>query len=121
MRKLSTLLFITLFAGLSYGQLSGDIVKDNRKLTVDQGYIINGHVNGKIVFDISVNAEGKVTSAKAVDSESTIRSTPAKIKARNSFPSSTSRLGTWNPKINQGQVVITLSNQNKRHTKRANQ
>lgn len=111
MRELSTLLFITLFAGLSYGQLSGDIVKDNRKLTVDQGYIINGHVNGKIVFDISVNAEGKVTSAKAVDSESTIRSTPAKIKARNYVSSFTFAPGTWYPKYHQGRVVITMVKQ----------
>src|SRR5690554_5861470 len=111
MIKINTLLFITLFTGIAYGQLSGDIVKDNRKLTIDQGYIINGHVNGKIVFDISVNAEGKVTSVKAIDSESTIRSTPAKIKAQNYVSSFTFTPGTWYPKYHQGRVVITMVKQ----------
>ena len=112
MRKLSTLLFITLFAAASYGQLSGDIVKDNRKMTSEQGYIINGHVNGKIVFDIAVDAEGKVTGVKILDSESTVKSTPAKIEARNYVSSFTFAPGTWFPKHHQGRVVITMVKQN---------
>lgn len=111
MRKLNAVLFTTLFAFASYGQLSGDIVKDNRKMTSNQGYIIDGHVNGKMVFDISVNTEGEVTSAKVLDSESTVKSTPAKIEARNYVSSFTFAPGTWYPKHHQGRIVITMVKQ----------
>src|SRR5690554_1242753 len=111
MKKLSTILFITLLGNISYGQLSGDIVKDNRKVTSNQGYIIEGNVNGKIVFDISVNIKGEVTSAKALDGESTIKSTPAKIKARNYVSEFTFSPGTWYPEHHQGRIVITMVRQ----------
>jgi|SRR5690554_951293 len=111
MRKLNTLLFVTLFSIASYGQLSGDLAKDNRKIITEQGYIINGHVNGKIVFDISVNSEGVVTSAKVIDGESTVKSTPAKIEARNYVSTFKFQPGTWYPKYHQGRIVITMVKQ----------
>src|SRR5690554_6422938 len=108
MRKLSTLLFTSFFAFASYGQLSGDIVKDNRKMISDQSYIIDGHINGKLVFNISVDIEGKVTSVKVLDSESTIKSTPAKLKAQRYVSEFIFSPGTWYPKHHQGKVVITM-------------
>jgi hypothetical protein len=111
MKKLNTLLFASLFSFAAFGQLSGDIVNDNRKLTSKQGYIINGHVNGKIVFDIAVNAEGEVSSATVFESESTVKSTPAKIKARNYVSTFTFAPGTWYPKHHQGRIVITIVKQ----------
>ena len=111
MKKINALLFTILFAFASYGQLSGDIVKDNRKMTSSQGFIIDGHVNGKIVFEIAVDAKGNVSSARALDNESTVKSTPAKVNARNYVSAFTFAPGTFYPEHHQGRVVITMVKQ----------
>ncbi|HLW39637.1 MAG TPA: hypothetical protein VKX31_04540 [Brumimicrobium sp.] len=107
-KKIFITSFITLLFSLTYGQISGDITKDNRKPTTNQAFVIEGHVTGKIVFEISVDNEGKVTSAKVIESESTIKSSPAKIKARNHVMTFQFEPGTWFPKYHQGRVAITM-------------
>src|SRR5690554_8078417 len=111
MKKLNILLFVTLFSVVSYAQISGDVVKSNRKMISEQGFIIKSHVNGKIVFDIAVNIEGEVTSATYLASESTVKSTPARIAARNYVTTFKFQPGTHYPKFHQGRVVITTVKQ----------
>lgn len=92
----------------SWSQVSGDLKKDNRQLVSDHSFVMEGTHTGKIVFDISVNAKGEVTSAKIVENESTVKSTPAKIKAKNYVLKFEFQPGTWFPKYHQGRIVITM-------------
>ncbi|RYM32539.1 hypothetical protein ERX46_14805 [Brumimicrobium glaciale] len=109
MKKLNAILFLMLFlTSTAYSQLSGDIIKDNRKLTTDLPYVIEGHITGKITIQISVDALGEISSSKVLDGESTIKSTPAKIKALNHVSQFKFEPGTWFPKFHQGIVVITM-------------
>lgn len=92
----------------SWSQISGDVKKDNRQLVSEHSFVMEGTRTGKVVFDISVNAKGEVTSAKIVESESTLKSTPAKIKAKNYVLKFEFQPGTWFSKYHQGRVVITM-------------
>ncbi|PKR79922.1 hypothetical protein CW751_12630 [Brumimicrobium salinarum] len=93
---------------MAIGQISGDIVNDKRSLTSDAAFVIESHLNGKVVFNIAVNSKGEVTSTTVVEEETTIRSTPAKIKARNHVANFKFSPGTWYPKHHQARVAITL-------------
>src|SRR5690554_795354 len=108
MRKIIIIMSFALLSIYGYGQVSGDVVRDNRKLITEQSFIIEGHVTGKIVFNIAVDSEGKITSAIAVDKESTIKSSPAKIKARNYVTTFQFEPNTWFPKHHQGKITITM-------------
>ena len=99
------MMFISL---MSFSQLSGDIKKDQRKLITETAFILEGNHNGKVVFDISVDITGKITAIKVVDDETTVKSTPAKIKAQNHVKTFVFEPGTAYPKFHQGRVVITL-------------
>lgn len=92
----------------SWSQISGDVKKDNRQLVSEHSFVMEGAHTGKIVFDISVNSKGEVTSAKIVESESSVKSTPAKIKAKNYVLKFEFQPGTWFPKYHQGRVLITM-------------
>jgi hypothetical protein len=101
--------FITLLISVSsWSQISGDVKKDNRELISEHSFVMEGTHTGRIVFDISVNAKGEVTSAAIVANESNIKSTPAKIKAKNYVTKFKFQPGTWFPKYHQGRVVITM-------------
>ena len=108
MKKIINLLFITLLSLPILGQVSGDVVKDNRKLITDQSFIIEGHVTGRLVFAISVDSEGIVSAARVIEKESTIKSSPAKINARNYVTTFKFEPGTWFPKYHQGKITITM-------------
>lgn len=109
MKKISILFFALLYTVISYGQLSGDIVKDDRKLMTKNGYALQGTINARIVFAIAVNSKGEITSAKVLGDESTTKNVQAQIDARsyvmNSFKFEE---GTWFPKHHQGKIAITL-------------
>lgn len=109
MKKINIILFFALlFTTTSYSQISGDIIKDNRKLTTDLPFTIEGHISGKVTVIISVNDLGEITSRKVLDSETTIKSTPAKIKVLNHISQFKFEPGTWFPKYHQGKIVITM-------------
>lgn len=109
MFKLNILLFFILFfATTGFSQINGDIIKDNRKLMTDYSYVIEGHLNGRITIAIAVNAEGEISSTKVLDDKTTVKSTPAKIKAVNHVKQFEFEPGTWFPKFHQGEVVITM-------------
>ncbi|PWH85763.1 energy transducer TonB [Brumimicrobium oceani] len=109
MKKLNAILFFALFlTTTAFGQISGDVVKDNRKITTELPYVIEGHITGKITIQISVDALGDISSSKVLDDKSTIKSTPAKIKALNHVSKFKFEPGTWFPKFHQGEIVITM-------------
>lgn len=109
MKKLIVFLFFILFASTAaYSQISGDVINDNRKMNSEFKFIINGHLDGKITIEITVDALGHVSSTKVLSSESTIKSTPAKLKAINHVNDFKFEPGTWFPKFHKATVVITM-------------
>jgi hypothetical protein len=109
MKKLNTILFfLLLMTTAAHSQISGDVIDDNRKLITDYQYVIEGHLTGKVTIEISVDALGEISSSRVLDSESTIKSTPAKIKALNHVSQFKFEPGTWFPKFHKAKVVITM-------------
>jgi hypothetical protein len=108
MKSILAVLIGIIISTSSWSQISGDVKKDNRQMVSEQSFVMEGTHTGRVVFDISVNAKGEVTSAKLVESESTLKSTPAKIKAKNYVLKFEFQPGTWFPKYHQGRVAITM-------------
>ena len=108
MRKLILTLGL-LFPVLVFSQIGGDIKKDGRKLITDQSFVLEDSHEGTIKFKISVDAEGNITSTSVIADETTIRSTPAKIKARNYIAKFKFAPGTWYPKYHQGTIRLTMT------------
>lgn len=108
--NMKKLLMITLamLPCLIWAQLGGAIKKDGRKLITDQPFVISDSHEGSIFFKISVDAEGTITAIDVVDDKTTIRSTPAKIKATNYVKKFKFEEGTWFPKHHQGTVRLSL-------------
>ena len=89
-------------------QLQGDIARDNRQLLTETNFIMEGNQNGKMVFNIAVESTGKVSSVSYDADESTIISTPTKIKVRNYINDFKFEPGTHYPKFHQGRIIITI-------------
>jgi hypothetical protein len=75
------LLFLVSFS--SFSQVYGDIFLDKRKVDQKIEFTINYSKPGKLIFDIAVNPDGKITSCTLNKSKSTIQSTSAVMKAKN--------------------------------------
>jgi hypothetical protein len=96
MKKL-VLLILTIF---SYSQadsqvLTGTLVDSQRKLvTKDANFNITSATDGVIVVELAVNREGIVTGTRIVGEQSTIKSTPSKIKVENVAKKLTFTAGT---------------------------
>jgi hypothetical protein len=97
-----------LFSYSAFAQLSGDIKRDGRQLLESPNFVVEGAIDGKLVFDIAVDIEGNITGIKFIASASTITSTPARLKAQQHFADWKFEKGTAFPKHHQGRVVITL-------------
>ena len=109
MKKISIILFALFFSITAYCQLTGDIVKDGRKLITKNGYALQGKVDARIVFAIAVNSKGEITSAKVLGDESSTKDVQAQINARHYVMTSFKfEPGTWFPKFHQGKIAITL-------------
>jgi hypothetical protein len=107
MKKILLALTLTLPL-LGIGQVGGEIKKDGRALETDKPFVIEDSHEGTIFFKISVNAKGEITAIDVVDDKTTIRSTPAKIKARNYIADFKFAPGTWYPKYHQGTIRLTM-------------
>lgn len=107
MKKIVPLGLIML-STFGFSQLSGDIVKDSRKVTTAISYQLPMTTVGKIVFDIAVNTEGKVTSCVYNKTESTIRSTRYIYEAKNRILMNLKfEAGNGFPTFHQGRIIIT--------------
>ena len=82
MKNFILLIFVFL-SSTSFSQVYGEIFMDKRAVLTDIDYTIPYSKKGKLVFDIRVNTDGKVTSCILNQEKSTITSTSAMIKAKN--------------------------------------
>ena len=74
MKKLNIILFFAFFStSTAFTQISGDVIKDNRKLLTDLPYEIEGHITGKITIEFSIDASGDISASKVLENESTIK------------------------------------------------
>ena len=93
------LLLLTL-TFLSYSQadsqiLTGTLVDSGRKLlTTDEKFVLPATVDGTVVVELAVNREGIVTGTKIIGDQSTIKSTPSRMKAENAAKKLTFTAGT---------------------------
>lgn len=106
--KILILTFALITSNILVGQVQGDIVKDGRNLLTETTFVLEGDADGRIVYDISVDNNGEVTSAKRDLKESTIKSTPIDIQVRKYVSSFKFESGTHYPKFHQGRVIITI-------------
>ena len=64
--------------------LTGTLVDSGRKLlTTGETFIIPSGADGTVVVEIAVNREGIVTGTKIIADQTTIKSTPSRMKAEN--------------------------------------
>lgn len=74
---------------LSYSQadsqvLTGTLVDSGRKLlSTTENFTISSAAEGVVVVELAVNREGIVTGTKIIGEQSTIKSTPSRMKAEN--------------------------------------
>lgn len=82
-------LILLILAFSSYSQadsqiLTGTLVDSGRKLlTTQETFAIEGTVDGTVVVELAVNREGIVTGTKIIGEQSTVKSTPSRMKAEN--------------------------------------
>ena len=93
------LLLLTL-AFFSYSQadsqvLTGTLIDSGRKLlNQDTKFSIPSTVDGTVVVELAVNREGIVTGTKIIGEQTTIKSTPSRMKAENAAKKLTFTAGT---------------------------
>jgi hypothetical protein len=90
-------LFLFSFNRAQAQLLSGQLLDEHRKLLTHTNFTITGNYDGAIVYELSVNRKGKVTSERLILEQSNIKSTPANIQARKFLRSLTFQEGTHFP------------------------
>lgn len=104
--KLLTFLFL-LLASSSHAQLlSGTLVEEGRKAITNIQFVQEGTANGYIIYELAVDREGNVTGLNLI--ESTINSTPTKVKVRNYLKTVKFEKGTHYPAFHHVRVKITM-------------
>lgn len=97
------------FCQISFSQLlSGDVINEGRSLLTKTDFKINSTTEGVVVYDITVNREGKVTSTLLKIEQSTINSTPLKMQAVNLLKSFKFEPNTRYPQVQHVLVKITF-------------
>ena len=99
-------LFILLISSNTFGQVvGGTIVTEGRDLLTESDFRVEGTVNGFAIYELAVNSEGQVTSAKFI--EGNIKSTPTKMAIRNYVMNFEFEGATYYPKFQHCRVKIT--------------
>ena len=88
--------------------LSGSLVDEGRKLLTTTDFTFKDLNTGTVTFELSINRQGKVTSAKVIDSETNISSTPSRVKVRNYLMGWNFQEGTYFPEFHHVKVKITV-------------
>ena len=103
------ILFSLLFASLgSYSQmLSGELKDEGRVLTSSTPYVFEATKNGFIVFELTVNMKGDVTAARVDEEQTTLVSTPSRIRAKKHVMSMKFTGATYYPKFQTVFVKLT--------------
>ncbi len=108
--KLIILSLFILSNSYSYSQiLSGEIVDFGRKLLTETDFHLKGLTSGEVVYDISVDIYGNVTSSSLVQSMTTIKSTPLRMDAKNLINTFKFEAGNGFPKFHHAKIKITFS------------
>ncbi len=89
--------------------ISGSLVEEGRKLLTTTDYSFKDINSGVLIYELSVNRIGKVTSAKIVESGSTIKSTPTRVKVRNHLMGFIFQEGTYYPEFHHVKIKITVA------------
>jgi len=106
--------FSCLIIGNTYGQLlSGDLLESNRYLLQKKDFIIDSQTEGIIVFELSVNEKGEVTSQRYIADQSTLKSTPTKMQAINYVKKFEFLAGSLFPQFQYVTVQINFVNKEK--------
>lgn len=108
MKKLffGALLSSLAFPGFSQ-MLSGELKNEGRVLTSDTPFVVEGTMNGFIVYELTVDRNGAVTAARVDEEQSTLRSTPSRLKMKKHVMSMKFTQGTYYPEFQTVFVKIT--------------
>lgn len=100
-------MFCLLLSSSVYGQvLSGDLKDEGRKLLTPTNFIIEGRINGFAKYELAVDREGKVTSARLIETD--IKSTPSQVDLRNYLVKLKFEKGTHYPQFHHAVVKFTV-------------
>ena len=103
-------LFFLAFAFQGHAQLlSGQLLDDKRELLSNSTFAIDGSTKGSIVFDLSVDITGNVTSSKLLSDKTTVISTPARMKAKELASNLKFEPGTHFPKFHHVIVQVNVN------------
>jgi hypothetical protein len=108
--RIIVLLFFVLATAMNaaFGQLSGEIVNDGRKLITPFNYLVKGTQNGVVTVEIAVNIDGDVTSVQVIPNESTLVSTPSLMAVKNHIKTLKFEKGYHYPKFHRGRMKIMV-------------
>lgn len=104
------IIFTLLFCSFqSNAQLiSGDVVKEGRKLKSPTDFSIASNKTGVIYFELAVDREGNVTSERLILDKTTITSTPTRVKAKEYVSGLKFEPGTHYPQFHNVVIKITV-------------
>lgn len=106
-RSILALAFITVSTISSAQMLSGELKDEGRVLTSQSEYVVEATSDGFIVYELTVDREGKVTAARVEEEKTTLKSTPSRIKTKKHVMSMTFTPGTYYPQFQTVFVKIT--------------
>lgn len=109
MKELSIIITLLLSGWFSHAQLvGGELVAEGRKLSVPSDFTMFESTEGAIFYRLSVDREGKVTSAQLLADKSSKISTPLQVRARTYVLNLKFEPGTYYPKFHGCEVKINL-------------
>lgn len=88
--------------------ISGEIYNVGRRLISETNFTLKGSKIGEVVFDVSVDIYGKITSAVVVKSLTNVTSTPMLMDAKNLVNSYKFEPGNGYPKFHHGLIKISF-------------
>lgn len=104
--------FLIITNSYSFGQLlSGDLKDEGRKLLSTETFILEGRHDGTVVYELAVDRNGKVTSARLIGDQTTISSTPAQIEVYRHVMELKFQPGTHYPEFHHVVVKMTVVKQ----------
>lgn len=109
MKVLFFVFSVCFFSTVSHAQLmGGELVKEGRKLAVPSEFTMYESTEGAIVYRLSVDRTGKVTSAQIIPEQSSKISTPLQVRARTYVLGLKFESGTHYPQFHECEVKINL-------------
>lgn len=106
--KLFTLALLLCLSNSAFNQVYGEIFMDKRSVDKSIEFTVPYSKPGKLIFDIRVNVDGKVTSCILDEEKSTINAMGPMIKAKNKIMQQLIfSKGVGYPKWHKGYVQIT--------------